>query len=69
MFKPQFEVGRSEVGKGGIVQSASAIEAALARFRDWCAANGYAIAGEAASEVTGADGNREVFVHMRPRKS
>ena len=69
LFKPQFEVGRSDVGKGGIVRSAAAIEAALARFRDWCAANGYAVAGEAASEVTGADGNREVFVHMRPEKS
>jgi len=66
LFKPQFQVGRSEVGKGGIVRDPSAIEAALQRFRDWCSANGYAVLGEAPSEVTGADGNREVFVHLRP---
>ena len=66
LFKPQFEVGRAEVGKGGIVRDQSAIDAALERFRAWCAAHGYAVAGQAASEVTGAEGNREVFVHLRP---
>jgi predicted rRNA methylase YqxC with S4 and FtsJ domains len=39
------------------------------RFRDWCAANGYEVAGEAPSEVAGAQGNREIFVHLRPVKS
>src|SRR5213594_251490 len=43
LFKPQFEVGRAEVGKGGIVRSTVAVDAALARFRDWCAANGYEV--------------------------
>lgn len=66
LFKPQFEVGRAEVGKGGIVRDESAIAAALARFRGWCAANGFAIRGEAPSEVTGAEGNREIFFHMEP---
>jgi 23S rRNA (cytidine1920-2'-O)/16S rRNA (cytidine1409-2'-O)-methyltransferase len=69
LFKPQFEVGRAEVGKGGIVRDAPAVESALRRFRDWCAANGYEVAGEAPSEVTGAKGNREIFVHLRPVKS
>jgi 23S rRNA (cytidine1920-2'-O)/16S rRNA (cytidine1409-2'-O)-methyltransferase len=69
LFKPQFEVGRAEVGKGGIVRNAPAVESALTRFRDWCAANGYEVAGEAPSEVTGAQGNREIFVHLRPVRS
>jgi 23S rRNA (cytidine1920-2'-O)/16S rRNA (cytidine1409-2'-O)-methyltransferase len=69
LFKPQFEVGRAEVGKGGIVRDAPAVESALRRFRDWCAANGYEVAGEAPSEVTGAQGNREIFVHLRPVRS
>jgi 23S rRNA (cytidine1920-2'-O)/16S rRNA (cytidine1409-2'-O)-methyltransferase len=69
LFKPQFEVGRSEVGKGGIVRDASAIEAGLKRFREWCAANGYAVLGEAPSEVTGAEGNREIFVYLRRAKA
>lgn len=66
LFKPQFEVGRAEVGKGGVVRDQDAIDAALARFRSWCETNGYAVAGQSASEVAGAEGNREVFVHLRP---
>lgn len=68
LFKPQFQLGRSEVGKGGIVRDASAIEMGVQRFREWCAANGYAVLGDAPSEVTGAEGNREVFVHLRPQR-
>jgi len=68
LFKPQFEVGRSEVGKGGIVRNAPAVDAALARFRDWCEGNGYLVAGAEPSEVTGAEGNREIFVHLLPKK-
>ena len=65
LFKPQFEVGRSEVGKGGIVRDAVAIEAALARFRGWCHDNGYMVVAEAPSELAGAEGNREIFVHLK----
>jgi 23S rRNA (cytidine1920-2'-O)/16S rRNA (cytidine1409-2'-O)-methyltransferase len=67
LFKPQFQVGRAEVGKGGIVRDPEAIEAALARFRAWCAANGYVVRAEAASEIAGADGNREIFLLLVPK--
>jgi 23S rRNA (cytidine1920-2'-O)/16S rRNA (cytidine1409-2'-O)-methyltransferase len=66
LFKPQFQVGRSEVGKGGIVRDQAAIDAALNRFRNWCAANGYTVRAEAASEVPGADGNQEIFIDLVP---
>ena len=66
LFKPQFEVGRGEVGKGGIVRSEEAVAAALARFRAWCAANDYVVVADAPSEVAGAEGNREIFVHLLP---
>ncbi|HEX2648056.1 MAG TPA: TlyA family RNA methyltransferase [Candidatus Dormibacteraeota bacterium] len=66
LFKPQFEVRRADVGKGGIVRDPGATERALAGFRDWCATNGYAVKGQAPSEVPGAEGNREVFVHLMP---
>jgi 23S rRNA (cytidine1920-2'-O)/16S rRNA (cytidine1409-2'-O)-methyltransferase len=66
LFKPQFEVGRTEVGKGGIVRDPAVTETALARFRDWSASNGYRVKAEAPSEVTGAEGNREIFVHLEP---
>lgn len=67
LFKPQFEVGRTEVGKGGIVRDPATIEAALQRFRDWCLPNGYEIADEAPSEITGAEGNQEFLIHLLPR--
>lgn len=66
LFKPQFEVGKSEVGKGGIVRDPLVIEAALQRFRTWCGGHGYQVAGEAPSHITGAEGNQEFFFHLRP---
>lgn len=65
LFKPQFEVGRTEVGKGGIVRNDSVVQSALARFREWCTAHRYAVIAEAPSEVAGAEGNREFFFHLR----
>ena len=67
LFKPQFQVARSEVGKGGVVRDVRAVETALARFRDWCAGNGYSVRAEAPSAITGADGNQEIFIHLVPR--
>jgi 23S rRNA (cytidine1920-2'-O)/16S rRNA (cytidine1409-2'-O)-methyltransferase len=67
LFKPQFQVGRNEVGKGGIVRDKDAVESSLTRFREWCTANGYAIRAESESAVTGAEGNQEIFIHLDPR--
>lgn len=65
LFKPQFEVGRSDVGRGGIVRNRQAIDAALERFRGWCNGNGYRLVAEALSELRGAEGNREIFMHLK----
>ena len=67
LFKPQFQVGRSEVGKGGIVRDTDAVESSLIHFREWCAANGYAIRAQSLSAVTGAGGNQEIFIHLAPQ--
>ena len=66
LFKPQFQVSRAEVGKGGIVRDTAAIESALRRLREWCAGNGYAVKAEAQSAITGAEGNQEIFLHLLP---
>jgi len=66
LFKPQFQVDRGSVGKGGIVRDPAAVETSLRRFRSWCAENGFADLAEAPSELPGADGNREIFVHLEP---
>ncbi|MEA2643232.1 MAG: rRNA (cytidine1920-2-O)/16S rRNA (cytidine1409-2-O)-methyltransferase, partial [Chloroflexota bacterium] len=66
LFKPQFQVGRSEVGKGGIVRDQVVIDAALDGFRSWCVANGYSVKAQAPSEVAGMNGNQEIFLDLVP---
>jgi len=66
LFKPQFQVERGSVGKGGIVRDEAAVQIALGGFRAWCAQNGFAVLDEAPSELPGADGNHEIFVHLKP---
>ena len=64
LFKPQFQVDRGEVGKGGVVRSADAVASALERFRAWCVANGFRVLGEAPAAIPGAAGNRELLLHL-----
>ncbi len=68
LFKPQFQVERGEVGKGGIVRDQVAIESSLTRFRVWCTDNGYAVRAESPSAIAGADGNQEIFFHLVPAR-
>lgn len=66
LFKPQFEVGRNHVGKGGIVKDDAALQAALERCRIWLNGRyGFGIRGVTGSPVTGGDGNREFLIHAR----
>jgi 23S rRNA (cytidine1920-2'-O)/16S rRNA (cytidine1409-2'-O)-methyltransferase len=67
LFKPQFQVERGEVGKGGIVRDQNAVDSALRRFRAWCESNGYAIRAQALSALPGAEGNQEIFLHLIPQ--
>lgn len=64
LVKPQFEVGRDHIGSGGIVRDAAARERAVRDVRLRCEENGFTVAGEAPSPVTGGDGNRETFLHL-----
>ncbi|MDB5588147.1 MAG: hemolysin [Devosia sp.] len=62
LFKPQFEVGRKNVGKGGIVTSAEAIAEALGEVVAFMAAQGFAHRMSVASPITGGDGNQETVM-------
>jgi 23S rRNA (cytidine1920-2'-O)/16S rRNA (cytidine1409-2'-O)-methyltransferase len=64
LVKPQFEVGRGRVGKGGIVRDAALWREVLLGLVDFAAAAGHAVLGWCASPVAGADGNREFFLHI-----
>ncbi len=66
LFKPQFEVGRGNVGKGGIVRSATLRDTALAEFLDWLSSEPrWRIIGSMPSPIEGGDGNKEYLVAAR----
>jgi 23S rRNA (cytidine1920-2'-O)/16S rRNA (cytidine1409-2'-O)-methyltransferase len=64
MIKPQFEVGRERVGKGGVVREAADRRAALVAVGAAARAQGAAVLGYASSELPGPKGNRETFVWL-----
>jgi 23S rRNA (cytidine1920-2'-O)/16S rRNA (cytidine1409-2'-O)-methyltransferase len=65
LVKPQFEAGRAEVGKHGIVSDPAVHDAVIARVTEAAAACGLARIGMAPSAITGATGNQEFFLHLR----
>ena len=65
LVKPQFEVGRENVGKGGIVRDAEAHEMAVERVRATVAELGGAEIEVIESPILGAEGNREFLLHAR----
>jgi 23S rRNA (cytidine1920-2'-O)/16S rRNA (cytidine1409-2'-O)-methyltransferase len=67
LVKPQFEVGRERVGKGGVVRDDADRAAAVERVRTAAEALGYVVRGEAESRLPGPKGNREVFLWLEPR--
>jgi len=67
LVKPQFEVGRGEVGKGGVVRD-EGLRARAADDVQRCAeAQGYAVLGRVDSELAGPKGNREIFLWLGRR--
>jgi len=65
LVKPQFELTKNLVGKGGIVRDAASHERAIASVRDAAAKCGLRVLGVRASRVAGAEGNQEFFLHAR----
>jgi 23S rRNA (cytidine1920-2'-O)/16S rRNA (cytidine1409-2'-O)-methyltransferase len=65
LVKPQFEAGREEVGKHGIVTDPAVHESVLARVTAEAQAAGFSRVAMAPSVITGATGNQEFFLHLR----
>jgi 23S rRNA (cytidine1920-2'-O)/16S rRNA (cytidine1409-2'-O)-methyltransferase len=65
MVKPQFEVGREQVGKGGVVRDEALRAAAADRVRGCAESLGYRLEGQADSRLPGPKGNREIFLWLR----
>jgi 23S rRNA (cytidine1920-2'-O)/16S rRNA (cytidine1409-2'-O)-methyltransferase len=65
LVKPQFEVGREWVGKGGVVRDEGKRLEAVHAVSKTARELGFDVLGEAESRVRRPRGNREVFLHMR----
>jgi 23S rRNA (cytidine1920-2'-O)/16S rRNA (cytidine1409-2'-O)-methyltransferase len=67
LVKPQFEAGRDEVGKHGLVTDPRVHEAVLAAVTGAAALAGFEKIAMAPATITGATGNQEFFLHLRCR--
>jgi 23S rRNA (cytidine1920-2'-O)/16S rRNA (cytidine1409-2'-O)-methyltransferase len=65
LVKPQFEVGRDKVGKGGIVRDDADRRQAIDDVAGAAQALGFAVVGETTSPIKGGKGNVEFLLHLR----
>jgi len=62
LIKPQFEAGREEVGKGGVVRDPTVHERVCAAAADWVASQGWGVLDTTESPITGPEGNVEFLL-------
>lgn len=67
LIKPQFEVGRGAVGKGGVVRDASQHQAVVERIRQLSEQLGCQVLGVTESPILGPKGNREFLIYLSKR--
>jgi 23S rRNA (cytidine1920-2'-O)/16S rRNA (cytidine1409-2'-O)-methyltransferase len=65
LIKPQFELDRADVGRGGIVRDAALHQKAQDKIRDFAKRLGVLVEGVRPSIITGGDGNQEFFICLR----
>jgi 23S rRNA (cytidine1920-2'-O)/16S rRNA (cytidine1409-2'-O)-methyltransferase len=62
LIKPQFEAGREEVGKGGVVHDPAVHRRVCDAAAEWVASQGWKIVGVTESPITGPEGNVEFLL-------
>jgi 23S rRNA (cytidine1920-2'-O)/16S rRNA (cytidine1409-2'-O)-methyltransferase len=62
LIKPQFEAGREEVGKGGVVRDAAIHRRVCGEVADWLVSVGWTVEGVVESPITGPEGNIEFLI-------
>ena len=62
LIKPQFEVGRAEVGKGGVVRDPALHRRVCGEVRDWLEGQGWSVQGIVESPIKGPEGNIEFLI-------
>ena len=64
LIKPQFEVGRGKVGKGGVVRDSALHQEVIDEIIDFCGTLGLESRGVTPSPILGPKGNREFLIHL-----
>ena len=67
LVKPQFEVGREMVDKGGVIRDEMKRRAAVQKVSEFSEAAGFLVMGDYESPLPGQKGNREYFIHLRSK--
>jgi 23S rRNA (cytidine1920-2'-O)/16S rRNA (cytidine1409-2'-O)-methyltransferase len=67
LIKPQFELQRKDVGRGGIVREPALHQKAQQKIVNFVEEAGYRVTGLVPSTITGTDGNQEFFICIRKR--
>ncbi len=65
LIKPQFEVGKGEVGKGGVVRDRALHEKVIERISDFSRRLGLKVLGVTESPLLGPKGNKEFFIYLK----
>lgn len=65
LIKPQFEVGKADVGKGGVVRDATLHRKVIERISAHCLELGLKVLGVVESPLLGPKGNKEFFIHLK----
>jgi 23S rRNA (cytidine1920-2'-O)/16S rRNA (cytidine1409-2'-O)-methyltransferase len=65
LVKPQFEAGKGEIGKGGIVRDEATRLRTLRMVKEFASKAGYCILGDIPSPLPGAEGNLEFLLHLQ----
>jgi 23S rRNA (cytidine1920-2'-O)/16S rRNA (cytidine1409-2'-O)-methyltransferase len=66
LIKPQFELSRAEVGRGGVVRDEALRGKAVEKIRGFASGLGWTWGGVVDSPIAGAEGNREFLCLLRP---
>ena len=69
LIKPQFELAREDVGRGGIVSDPALHEKAQRKVASFVEEQGHTVTGLTPSPITGTDGNQEFFLCVRKRSA
>ena len=64
LIKPQFEVGKGKIGKGGVVRDPALHESVVADLKGFCEQSDWSVQGVVPSPILGPKGNREFFIYL-----